>query len=168
MILGMSTATFTLLHVILSLIAIASGIVVAAGMRRSERVPRWTALFLAATIATSVTGFFFHSRSFGAPHAVGVISLVILAVALMALYGYQLAGAWRGVYVATALAAFYFNVFVLVAQLFAKLPLLKSLAPTGTEPAFALAQLLVLAGFVVLGISALKRFRPGTPSPARA
>jgi hypothetical protein len=161
MILGMSTASFTILHVIISLIAIVSGIVVAAGMRRAQRLPRWTALFLATTIATSVSGFFFHSKGFGAPHAVGVISLVILAVALLALYAYHLAGAWRGVYVASALAALYFNVFVLVTQLFAKLPTLKALAPTGSEPPFAVAQLLVLVAFVVLGVSALKRFHPG-------
>lgn len=168
MILGMSTESFTILHVIISLAAILSGIVVAAAMRRSLVVPRWTALFLATTIATSVTGFFFHSKSFGAPHAVGVLSLIILAVALVALYGYRLAGVWRAVYVASALAAFYFNVFVLVAQLFAKVPALKELAPNGSEPPFAVAQLLVLAGFVLLGVSALKRFRPGAPPPVAA
>lgn len=168
MILGMSTASFTILHVVISLVAILAGIVVAGAMRRSLAVPRWTAVFLATTIATSVTGFFFHSKSFGAPHAVGVLSLLILAVALVAFYGYRLAGAWRAIYVASALAAFYFNVFVLVAQLFAKVPALKTLAPNGSEPPFAVAQLLVLAGFVLLGISALKRFHPGAPLPATA
>src|SRR5690242_9750299 len=166
MILGMSTASFTLLHVIISLIGIASGFVVAAGMRSSQRLPGWTALFLTTTILTSVTGFFFHSKSFGPPHAVGVLSLVILALALVARYGYQLAGAWRGVYVVTALATQYFNCFVLVAQLFAKVPFLKALTPNGSEPPFAIAQLLLLAAFVALGLAVLKRFRPGAPVPA--
>jgi hypothetical protein len=164
----MSTASFTILHVIISLLAIVSGVVVAAAMRRSQPVPRWSTLFLATTIATSVTGFFFHSKSSGAPHAVAVISLVILALALVALYGYQLAGAWRAVYAASALAALYFNVFVLVAQLFAKVPALRALAPDGSDPPFAIAQLRVLGGFVVLGISALRRIHPGAPLPARA
>ena len=166
MILGMSTAAFTVLHVIISLIAIATGAAVALGMRRAQRLPGWTALFLATTILTSVTGFFFHSKSFGPPHIVGVISLIILAAALVALYGYRLAGAWRALYVVTALAAFYLNTFVLVAQLFAKVPALKALAPNGSEPPFAVAQLLVLGAFVVLGVSAVKRFHPTAPLPA--
>ena len=166
MILGMSTASFTLLHVIISLVGIASGFVVAAGMRSSQGLRRWTAVFLTTTILTSVTGFFFHSKSFGPPHVVGVISLVILAIALVALYGYHLAGAWRGVYVTTALAAQYFNCFVLVAQLFAKVPFLNALAPNGSEPPFAIAQLVVLAAFVALGISAFRRFRPAALVPA--
>ncbi|HYL72293.1 MAG TPA: hypothetical protein VEY89_13415 [Candidatus Dormibacteraeota bacterium] len=166
MILGMSSAAFTLLHVIISLIAIVAGAVVAFGMRRAQRLSGWTALFLATTILTSVTGFFFHSKSFGPPHVVGVISLVILAAALVALYGYHLAGVWRALYVVTALAAFYLNTFVLVTQLFAKVPALKALAPNGSEPPFALAQLLVLGAFVALGISAVRRFRPAAPLPA--
>src|SRR5205823_11438899 len=105
------TGAFTLLHVAISLIAIACGVVVTAGLWRAQRMPGWTAVFLVTTIATSLTGFFFHSKSFGAPHVVGVISLVILALALVALYGYRLAGAWRWIYVAGALAAFYLNVF---------------------------------------------------------
>ena len=166
MILGMSTAAFTLLHVIISLIAIVAGAVVALGMRRARRLPGWTALFLTMTILTSVTGFFFHSKSFGPPHVVGVISLIILAVALVALYGFHLAGAWRALYAVTALAAFYLNTFVLVAQLFAKVPALKALAPTGSEPPFAVAQLLVLVAFVALGILALRAFRPAPPLAA--
>jgi hypothetical protein len=103
MILGMSTEAFTLFHVVISLIAIASGVVVTIGMWRAQRLPGWSAVFLATTIATSVAGFLFHSKSFGAPHVVGVISLVILAIALFALYGYRLAGAWRWIYVAGTL-----------------------------------------------------------------
>ena len=166
MILGMSTAAFTLLHVVISLIAIACGGVVTIGLWRAQRVPGWTAVFLVTTIATSVTGFFFHSKSFGAPHVVGVISLVILAIALIALYGYRLAGPWRWIYVASALAAFYLNVFVAVVQAFQKLPSLRALAPTGSEPPFAVAQLLVLAGFIALGVVAARRFHPGAPAPA--
>jgi hypothetical protein len=166
MILGMSTEAFTLLHVVISLIAIASGVVVTIGMWRAQKLQGWSAVFLATTIATSVTGFLFHSKSFGAPHVVGVISLVILAVALIALYGYRLAGAWRWIYVAGALAAFYLNVFVAVVQAFQKLPFLRALAPKGSEPPFALTQLLVLAGFIALGVVAARRFHPAAPVPA--
>src|SRR5256714_643490 len=167
MILGMSTAAFTVLHVVISLIAIACGVVVTIGLWRAQRLPGWTAVFLVTTIATSVTGFFFHSKSFGAPHVVGVISLVILALALVALYGYRLAGAWRWIYVAGALAAFYLNIFVAVVQAFQKLPLLKALAPTGSEPPFAVTQLLVLAGFIALAVIAARRFHPGEPASAQ-
>ncbi len=166
MILGMSTGAFTVFHVAISLIAIASGVVVTIGLWRAQRVPGWTTLFLVTTIATSVTGFFFHSKSFGAPHVVGVISLVILAITLIALYGYRLAGAWRWIYVAGALAAFYLNVFVAVVQAFQKVPFLRALTPTGSEPPFAITQLLVLAGFIALGVAAARRFYPGMPAPA--
>ena len=136
-------------------------------MWRAQRVPLWTAVFLVTTIATSVTGFLFHSKSFGPPHVVGVISLVILALALVALYGYRLTGAWRWIYVAGALAAFYLNVFVAVVQAFQKLPFLNALAPKGSEPPFAITQLLVLAGFIALGIIAARRFHPSEPAPAQ-
>ena len=167
MILGMSTGAFTLLHVAISLIAIACGVVVTIGMWRAQRVPLWTAVFLVTTVATSVTGFLFHSKSFGPPHVVGVISLLILALALVALYGYRLTGAWRWIYVAGALAAFHLNVFVAVVQAFQKLPFLNALAPKGSEPPFAIAQLLVLAGFIALGIIAARRFHPGEPAPVQ-
>ena len=167
MILGMSTGAFTLFHVAISLVAIACGVVVTIGMWRAQRVPLWTAVFLVTTIATSVTGFLFHSKSFGPPHVVGVISLVILALALVALYGYRLTGAWRWIYVAGALAAFYLNVFVAVVQAFQKLPFLNALAPKGSEPPFAITQLLVLAGFIALGVIAARRFHPGEPAPAQ-
>jgi len=167
MILGVSTGAFTLLHVAISLIAIAFGVLVTIGMWRAQRVPLWTAVFLVTTIATSVTGFLFHSKSFGPPHVVGVISLVILALALVALYGYRLTGAWRWIYVASALAAFYLNVFVAVVQAFQKLPFLNALAPKGSEPPFAVTQLVVLAGFIALGVIAARRFHPGEPAPAQ-
>lgn len=160
MILGMSTEAFTLLHVILSLIGIASGLVVLGGMLGAKGLPGWTALFLVSTILTSVTGFLFHSARFGPPHAVGVISLVVLAVALVALYVRRLAGRWRALYVGCAVLALYLNVFVGVVQAFQKLPPLRQLAPTQSEPPFFVAQLLVLAIFVALGIRAVARFHP--------
>jgi hypothetical protein len=166
MILGMSTASFTLLHVILSLIGIVSGLVVLLGMWGARRLEAWTALFLASTVATSLTGFLFHSAHFGPPHVVGLISLVLLVLAVLAFYSYHLAGSWRWVYVVTAVAALYFNVFVGVVQAFQKLPLLQPLAPTGSEPPFLIAQGLVFVAFVVFALVALKRFHPARDSAA--
>jgi hypothetical protein len=166
MILGMSTSTFTVLHVILSLIGIASGIIVLFGMFSSNRLAGWTALFLATTVLTSVTGFFFPSAHFGAPHVIGVVSLVVLAVAILALYVYRLAGSWRWIYVGSAVLALYLNVFVGVVQAFEKLPLLSRLAPTQSEPPFFVAQLVVMAIFVILGVLAVMRFRPLATTPA--
>jgi len=163
MILGMSTAAFTLLHVIISLIGIASGAVVMWGLWKAKRLGGWTALYLLTTVLTSATGFLFHSTSFGPPHIVGVISLVVLAATIAALYYYRLAGPWRWIYVAGAVLALYLNVFVGVVQAFQKLPFLHPLAPTGSEPPFAIAQFLVLALFIAFGIAATKRFHP---SPA--
>jgi hypothetical protein len=160
MILGMSIATFTLLHVALSLIGILSGLVVLFGMWGAKRVEGWTALFLATTVATSVTGFLFHSAHFGPPHVIGLISLALLVLAILARYSYHLAGSWRWIYVVTAVLALYFNVFVGVVQAFQKLPLLQPLAPTGSEPPFLIVQGLVLATFAVCALVALKRFYP--------
>jgi len=160
MILGMSTATFTLVHVILSLIGIAAGLVVVLGMLGARRLPALTALFLATTVATSVTGFFFHSAKIGPPHIVGAISLVVLAISLLALYVHHVAGAWRWLYVATAVIALYLNVFVGVVQAFQKLPFFNALAPTQTEPPFKIAQGLVLLLFVALGVTAVRKFHP--------
>ena len=160
MILGMSVASFTTVHVILSLIGIVTGIVVLFGMLGGKRLDGLTAIFLATTVLTSVTGFFFHSASFGPPHVIGLISLVVLAVAILALYVYRLAGSWRWIYVAGAVLALYFNVFVGVVQAFQKLPFLSPLAPTQSEPPFLIAQAVVLTIFLVLGGIALKTFRP--------
>jgi hypothetical protein len=165
MILGMSVAAFTLFHVILSLIGIAGGIIVMFGMWAAKRMPAMTALFLVTTILTSVTGFFFHSAAFGPPHIVGVISLVVLAVTLLALYVYHLAGRWRWIYVVTAVFALYLNVFVGVVQAFQKIPFLNQFAPQGNEPPFAIAQAIVLLLFVASGWLAVKRFHP-TGEPA--
>ena len=167
MIFGLTTSTFTTLHVAISLLAIVAGIVVVALMIVGRMAQRVTALFLATSILTDVTGFMFHSKSFGPPHIVGVVSLLVLALACFALYGRKLAGAWRGTYVVTAVIGLYLNVFVLVVQAFGKLPALHALAPNGSEPPFAIAQGVTLLVFVALGWLAFTRFRPA-PTPARA
>jgi hypothetical protein len=166
MILGMSTPTFTLVHVILSLVGILAGAVAVLGMLSAKKLEGWTALFLATTVATSATGFLFHSTAFGPPHVVGVISLVVLAVAILALYGRHLAGPWRWIYVVGAVLSLYLNVFVGVVQAFQKLPFLQPLAPTQSEPPFLIAQVVVLAIFVTLGVLAARRFHPGAMKPA--
>jgi hypothetical protein len=168
MILGMSLATFTEFHVIISLMGIGAGIMVLIGMLQANRVPKMTAAFLVTTVATSVTGFMFPFTSFGPPEIVGVISLIVLAVAILGLYVFKLAGSWRWIYVATALTALYLNVFVLVVQTFQKVPFFHALAPTQKEPPFAIAQGLVLIAFIALGIAAAKKFHPlpGVRSPA--
>jgi hypothetical protein len=160
MILGMSTATFTLIHVVISLIGIFSGLVVLLGMLRAKHYRGWTASFLVSTVLTSATGFFFHSASFGPAHVVGVISLLVLAVAIIAVYILHLAGAWRWVYVVSAVVALYLNVFVSIVQAFQKVPFLQPLAPTQSEPPFLVVQLIVVAIFIVLGFQAARRFHP--------
>jgi len=159
MLLGMSLATFTQFHVIISLIAILSGIVVVLGMLSAKRMPGLTALFLITTVATSVTGFMF-PQAFDAADVVGIISLVFLALAILALYSYKLAGAWRGVYVVGAVVSLYLNCFVLVVQTFGKVPFFHALAPTQKEPPFAVAQAVVLILFVGIGIAAFRKFKP--------
>jgi hypothetical protein len=161
MILGMSVGAFTTLHVIISLVAIAAGLAVLFAMIGNHRLDSLTALFLFTTILTSVTGFFFHSKAIGPPHIVGVISLVVLAVTLFALYGRKLAGVWRPAYVVTAVIALYLNCFVLVVQAFDKIAALHALAPTGKEPPFAAAQGATLVLFIVLGYLATRAYRPG-------
>jgi hypothetical protein len=160
MILGMSVPAFTAFHVALSLIGLLSGLIILLGMRNDRRLPGWTALFLVTTIATSATGFLFHSASFGPPHIVGVISLIVLAVAVAALYIYHLSGAWRSAYVATALFAFYLNAFVGVVQAFQKIAFLHAFAPQGSEPPFLVAQAALLVLFVLAGVLSLRRFHP--------
>jgi hypothetical protein len=166
MILGMSLSMFTWVHVVLSLIGICSGLIVLFGMFKAERLPGWTALFLATTVLTSVTGFFFHSASIGPPHVVGVISLAMLLLAILALYVFRLAESWRWIYVASAVAALYFNVFVGVVQAFQKLSFLQPLAPTQSEPPFFVAQAAVLGLFIALGVVAARFFHPETRVPA--
>jgi hypothetical protein len=151
--------TFTFVHVVISLMGILSGFVVAFGLVAGKRLDGWTAVFLTTTVLTSVTGFFFPFEGFKPSYVVGAISLVVLAVAIFARYGRHLAGGWRRTYVISAMVALYFNVFVLVAQLFLKVPSLHALAPKGSEPPFTVTQLVVMALFVVLGIAAAKGFR---------
>jgi hypothetical protein len=157
MILGMTPLTFV--HVVLSLIGIFSGFVVVFGMLTAKRLDGWTALFLATTVLTSVTGFFFPFHGLLPSHVLGILSLLVLPVAIVARYGRQLAGAWCRTYVITAMIALYLNVFVLIAQLFMKVPTLKAMAPTQTELPFKLTQLVALVFFVVLTIAAAKKFR---------
>ena len=160
MILGLSIGAFTLLHVAISLLAIGSGLIVCGGMLASRRLPGTNALFLLTTVLTSVSGFLFPIHGFTPALGVGIVSCVILAIALFAYYGKGLAGPWRWIYVVTAVAALYFNAFVLVVQSFIKVAALNALAPTQTEPPFAIAQAAVLALFVLIGITAVSKFRP--------
>jgi hypothetical protein len=159
MILGLSTGTYTLVHVLLSLAGIVSGFVVLFGLLGDRRYDRWTALFLATTIATSVTGFGFPFHQLLPSHVVGIISLVVLAIAVIARYPKRLFRPWRRVYVVSAVVALYLNVFVLVVQAFLKVPALRAMAPKQTEPPFVAAQGLVLVLFLVLGSLATIRFR---------
>jgi hypothetical protein len=160
MILGLSVATFTLVHVIISLVGIGSGIVVFLAMLARDRVAAWTALFLISTILTSVSGFFFHSTAIGPPHVFGVISLVVLAAAVLARYVFALAGWWRLIFIVGAWIALYLNCVVAVIQFFQKFSFLQPLAPTQTEPPFLITQAVMLAIFAIVGIAAGIRFRP--------
>ncbi|HEX9500158.1 MAG TPA: hypothetical protein VGA10_00755 [Thermoanaerobaculia bacterium] len=156
----MSTSTFTFIHVVISLTGIFTGFMVVGGMLAGKRLDALTAIFLATTVATSVTGFGFPIHHFGPPHIVGVISLVVLAIALLARYALHLRGAWRWIYAVTAVLALYLNVFVGIVQAFQKVPALKALAPTQAEPPFVIAQLAALVIFVLLAVFASIRFRP--------
>jgi len=135
-------------------------------MLSSKAVNGWTALFLATTVLTSVTGYFFPRDQVLPSHIVGAISLLILAIAIVALYGHRLARSWRGIYVVSALVALYLNVFVLVAQAFQKVAFLNALAPTQSDPAFIVSEVVVLIILVVLGVGALRSFRPEGSRPA--
>ena len=159
MVLGLSLAGFTVLHLIISMIAIALGFVVAGGILASNRLPVWTAWFLILTILTSATGFLFPFTKILPSHIVAIISLVLLAVAVYALYGKSLVGSWRTIYVVTALLALWFNVFVLIAQSFQKVALLNVYAPTGSEPPFAITQGIVLLFFIFLIVLGIRRFK---------
>ena len=167
MILGMSLSTFTAVHVVISLIAIVSGVIVMFGLLGANRRPGLTATFLLFTILTSATGFLFPFEKLLPSHMIGIISLVLLAIACFALYGMKLSGAWRPIYVLTAMVSLYLNVFVLIVQSFLKLGPLHALAPSvpPSEPPFAIAQGIVLLFFVVVIIGALRRFHP-TPEYA--
>jgi hypothetical protein len=165
MILGISTSIFTQLHVLISLTGIVTGIVVLFAMLKGHHPGFWVASFLITTIATSVTGFMFHSK-FGPPHVIGAICLAVLAVALAALYVLELRGRWRLIYIISATTALYLNTFVAVVQTFQKVTFFHSLAPTQSEPPFAIVQGVVLVAFIGLGIVAAKRFRAPLGRPA--
>jgi hypothetical protein len=160
MILGMSLSTFTTLHVVISLIAIVTGFIVVFGMLQSRRTAGWTAVFLWTTVLTSITGFMFPFNGMTPGIIVGIISMVLLAIAFFALYAKHLDVAWRWVYVVTAIAALWFNVFVLIVQSFQKIPALKTLAPTQSEPPFQITQGAALILIVVLTIMAVRHFHP--------
>jgi hypothetical protein len=135
-------------------------------MLNAKRLNGWTALFLATTVLTSVTGFFFPRDHVLPSHVVGVLSLPVLAVAIIARYAYRLVKSWRWIFVASAVLALYLNVFVGVVQSFQKLPFLNSLAPTQSDPPFIITQLIVLVIFIVVGILAARSFHPETKAPA--
>lgn len=162
MILGMSLSAFTTLHVIISLIGIVSGIIVMFGLLGSKPMPGLTAIFLLFTILTSATGFLFPVEKLLPSHVIGILSLVLLAIACIALYVMKVSGAWRWIYVLTAMISLYLNVFVLVIQSFLKVPALTALAPGNppSGPVFAVVQGIVLLFFVVVIIGAMRRFRP--------
>jgi hypothetical protein len=162
MILGMSLSAFTTLHVIISLIAIVSGIIVMFGLLGSKPMPGLTAIFLLFTILTSATGFLFPFEKLLPSHMIGILSLVLLAIACIALYVMKLSGSWRWIYLVTALISLYLNVFVLVVQSFLKIPALTALAPGNppSGPAFAVIQGVVLLFFVLVIIGTVRRFRP--------
>ena len=155
---------YTIIHTVVSLVAIFTGLIVVFGMLAGARLDGWTKWFLITAVATSVTGFFFPFYGFTPAIGLGIISLPFLALTIYARYSKQLAGTWRGIYVAGAVICLYFNLFVLVVQSFEKIPALHALAPTQTEPPFKLSQLVVLVVSILLLIGALLRFHP---APAR-
>jgi hypothetical protein len=159
MIWGMATSTFTLVHVWLSLIGMGAGLVVMLGLLAGKTLGGWTALFLTTTAATSITGFAFPFDHLLPSHKVGIVSLAVLALALLARYGFRLTGPSRRVYAVCAGLALYLNVFVAVVQAFEKVSFLNAMATTQTEPVFVVAQVVVLALFAVLTIGAARRFR---------
>jgi hypothetical protein len=158
MILGMTA--FTFFHVLLSLIGIFTGLIAIFGMIAGKRLDGWNGIFLLTTALTSITGFFFPFHGVTPAIKLGIISLIVLAVAIPARYVKHFAGAWRKIYAVTASIALYLNVFVLIAQLFMKVPSLHVLAPTGSEPPFLISEVVVLAIFIVLTIAAAIKFHP--------
>jgi hypothetical protein len=158
----MSAGAFTILHVVITLVAIGSGLIVVGGMFASHGLPITTALFLFTTALTSLTGFLFPIHGFTPALGVGIVACVVLAIALFALYKEHLSGAWRWIYVIAAVVSLYLNVFVLVVQSFVKVAALNALAPTQTEPPFAITQAVVLAIFILITLIAVIKFRPLT------
>ena len=151
---------YTIIHTLISLVAIVTGFVVLFGLLAGKRLDGWTKWFLITAVATTVTGFFFPFHGLTPAFKLGIISAFVLAITIYARYPRQLAGAWRWIYVVGAVISLYFNVFVLVVQSFEKIPALHAMAPTQTEPPFKLTQFVVLALFALLTIIAAIRFRP--------
>jgi hypothetical protein len=162
----MLLSAFTFFHVVLSLVGIGAGFVVVYGLLASKRLDGWTSLFLITTVATSVTGFLFPFHGFLPSHGVGIVSLIVLTIAIVARYRFGLAGGWRRTYAITAVVALYLNVFVLIVQLFMKVPALKAIAPAQSEPPFQITQLIGLLLFTVLAIGAAIKFRAEPPRTA--
>jgi hypothetical protein len=160
MVLGMTLTAYTILHVVLSIIGIATGLVAVGGLLAGHRLPVTTAIFLITTLATTLGGFLFPFNGFTPAIGVGIISTLVILVTIAARYVYRLQGAWRWIYVGGAVIALYLNSFVLVVQSFLKVPSLNIYAPTGSEPPFAITQGIVLAVFIVLGVLSVMRFRP--------
>jgi hypothetical protein len=165
MILGMSMPTFIAVHTVLSLIGIATGLVAVFGMIGGKRYDLWTMAFLATTVLTCITGFPIPPFGLDPPRIVGIIALAMLTVAIAALYVFHLERHWRWLYVVTATIALYLNSFVAVVQSFQKIPFLNQLAPTQTEAPFLVAQIAVLAFYIVLGVLAVRNFQPGRGRP---
>jgi hypothetical protein len=159
---GIPTHLFLQIHVALSLIGIVAGLIVLYGLLAGRALGGWTALFLATTILTSVTGFPLPPFGLDPPRMVGILSLILLAVAVAAYYVFHFDGAWRWVYVVTAMVALYLNCFVAVIQSFSKISSLHAVAPTQSEPPFLIAQIVVLALFVALGFLSVRKFHPQT------
>ena len=164
MVFGMSLATYTTIHVIISLIGIGTGLIVLFGLLKGRLLSPWNGIFLLTTILTSVTGFFFPFTKVTPGIILGVLSLIALAIALLALYSGHLKGGWRTTYVVGAIIALYFNLFVLIAQIFEKVPAIHALAPTGTEAPFKIAQLLLLIVTIILITIAARKFRHALPA----
>jgi hypothetical protein len=158
--------TFTVIHVVISLVAIIAGLIVVGGLVAGKRLDGWTGLYLGTTALTNITGFFFPFTTFLASHWVGILSLVLLPIVLVARYRKQLAGPWRAVYVVGSVTLLYLNVFVLLVQLFRRIPALLVSAPTQQEPSFLITQLGVLAMFIWLGRAAVKGFSAAAAAPA--
>ena len=168
MLLGLSLSAFTQLHVAISLIGIGSGLVVLLGMLASLRLNALTGVFLVTTLLTSLTGFLFPFKGITPGIVVGILSCIVLVPAVLARYAFALHGAWRWIYVVASTIALWFNVFVLIVQLFEKVPALHALAPTGSEPPFKIAQLTTLVIFAILGFLAVRRFHPAAPEAPHA
>jgi hypothetical protein len=166
-ILGLSLSAFTTLHVAISIMAIAAGLVVLRGFLGSHPMNAVTLLFLITTVLTNLTGFLFPFHGITPGIVIGVLSLILLAAAILARYTFQLHGSWRWVYVVSSITALWFNVFVFIVQSFEKVPSLHALAPTGTEAPFKVVQILVLLAFIALGVRAVRNFHPA-PIPALA